>query len=76
MRLIGLLIVLVIIGLLTARELHESGTDANAPLPTMASGVPVVPTHADQVHQFHKQMDQFVDQKNAEQKKQIEQIAQ
>lgn len=76
MRLIGLLIVLTIIALMVARQLHTPGSDKPAPLATQPSGVPQVPQKADQVPEFRKKMNDFVDKQNAEQKQRIEQMNQ
>ena len=76
MRLIGLLIALTIVALLVARQLHAPGHDGPAPLAVQPTGVPSAPQQADQVPAVKKQMNDFVDQKNAEQKKQIDQMSQ
>ena len=76
MRLIGLLIALVIVGLLVAKQLRPSGSDTPAPLATMPTGVPQVPQRPDQVPEFKQKMNDFVDQQNAEQKARLEQATQ
>lgn len=76
MRLIGLLIALTIVALLVARQLHTPGSDKPAPLATLPTGVPQVPQRADQVPEFKKKMNAFVDQQNAEQKARLDQAAQ
>lgn len=75
MCLIGLLIALTIVGLITARQL--SGPTASPEVTatqTTLQGVPAVPQRADQIDDFKKQMNEFVDQHNAQQRKRLQQL--
>ncbi len=77
MRLIGLLIALLIVGLLVANQLRDNGmATPSVDLPTSENGVPQVPQRPDQVPEFRKQMNQFVEKQNQQTQEKIKRLTQ
>lgn len=78
MKLILLLAALLIVGLLVNQQLNQ-GTAADAERAAEASGgsqVPEVPTKPEDVPQFEKDMNSFMEDEAAKQQKQLDQATQ
>lgn len=72
MRLIGLLIVLAIIGLLTARQLTGPSDEPDVGSTANGHQPPRVPQRAEDVPEFEREMHRYTDEIQEEQRRRIE----
>lgn len=77
MRLIAILIALTILGLLTAKALKQPAVKVPDVIKQSAqTGVPQVPTKLQQVPEFKKQMNQFMDKQQKQHAKRLNELPQ